>query len=361
MFRIVCVILLAATMLAGCGNEGEFQQPISPTTGIAAAPSQSHDLFTPNVFYFAHRGSMHTAEKTQRIYESLRTARNLFAHAMSQHEFGSRTFKIPRDSRGNILVHKVVLEHPVQDYYADKELLPNEVHQSKLSGDLQGSLNGMPNIFFFDLPEYPYGACASAGTTDARMRRCWNGTTLAHELGHVMGLKHEFGDPTNIMGASWFGIIQNNLSKEAARWVNYHSDAKYPHHAKLVLGRVPKFNQQSRTIAITYLHSYGENVPQEWLHGYTHEDTLGFDYALLYAVYYNGSKYPALGFTDKLVYKGLTKEPMGVGRVDTLATYELSLEGLNIPEDISVVDIKLIGRHGHQASAYFIQENLGEN
>ena len=176
---------------------------------------------TVRMIYFTPNDWPYRADVVQKMKDTIRTVQTFFAGQMEAYGYGSRTFRVETDSQGEPMVHHVDGQHPFSHY--DNTLGHAVVEELEQGFDFDA------NIYFIVLgtDALRQGSGAHAGGVGRRFgknggfglvpdRFYWD--TVAHELGHAFGLKHDFRNTAFIM--SYSSSIR--LSRCAADFLSVH-------------------------------------------------------------------------------------------------------------------------------------------
>ena len=199
-----------------------------------------------------------------------------YAEQMGAHGYGEVTFRVETDPQGQPLVHHVNGKHPFSHY--DNTL------GSEVFIELQAAFDFHANIYFIVLgtDALRQGDGQPAGGVG---RHIWgkNGgmalvandfswDLVAHELGHAVGLGHDFRDGAYLMS---YGPGQNRLSDCAAEFLSVHTyfnpdipiDAGEPPTIELVSPR--RYPAGSRSAPIRFQVNDSGGVHQVFLRGFS--------------------------------------------------------------------------------------------
>lgn len=274
-------LVIAIATLCGCGDfeNGEIigaqlhgksvHDTLAPVTGI---PSIS-------VYYVGEKIGVEYAAAISQIEGIVRWSQDFYRNEMVRHGFGPKTFTIQRHEDGAV-VGRFTPEYSI-DYY--KEHVTDGYRFGGLRKEI--GYNQCPNysdvslLIFTDVPSNIAGeawACESSGHAFIA-EGAWYNDVVAHELGHVFQLHHDWRDGSDIMSygqtrrldGTWtnpprFGGGQGNrttLSYGGASWLNLH----------------PAFNQQQFSRDVWYSASSFKFHAEE-LGGYRHRIVCEFDY-----------------------------------------------------------------------------------
>lgn len=223
---LAMVLIATALITIGCFDEGRVPSLAVPAPAPDPAPDAQHPMpdvaLSPGnpfvqVFYVtAQEGSDIPAWKQKRrIRKEMRQAQAFFASEMERHGYGPRTFGMVRAPNGAIDVKQLTLENPRAFYLSAG-------YMSVVNETRYKERNSPVHVYFVDMP---LDDCArgNGGQTrgDAWMFRCWEWSTLAHELGHAFDLAHDFADTRRLMGYG-YAHPERYLSAGAAKWLSYH-------------------------------------------------------------------------------------------------------------------------------------------
>ena len=173
------------------------------------------------LIYFLPNDRPFRPEVVQKMKDEIRNFQTFFGEQMQAHGHGYKTFRIETDAQGEPIVHRVDGQHP-DSHYRTASYMP-EIEQK------MGRWSKNKNIYFivwdnstnliqgaggWGSPHFIDGVRigGSAHVPDEFRFR-----TAAHELGHALGLGHDFRDKRYIMG---YG--SSSLSACAAEFLSVH-------------------------------------------------------------------------------------------------------------------------------------------
>ena len=151
----------------------------------------------------------------------IKKAQRFFADQLERHGFGRKTFQFETDAHGNAVVHHVTGKFPNAHYQNSSHLDPweDEIREQiyipgrsitvhMLDGDIfPGSVSGRG------------GGGNYGGSVDIEN---WYWKTIAHELAHACGLKHDWRADANAKRIKTFTDDPMLTSFCAAEWLSVH-------------------------------------------------------------------------------------------------------------------------------------------
>ena len=188
-------------------EEWERDQP------LPAAKRTDLDVGEPRtvrLIYFLPDGQSYRAETVEAMKTGILEIQSFFDEQMAAHGHGNKTFQIETDDQGEPIVHRVDggIIGQTFDLRTNIYLIVNDqtagVHGS---GFYFGKNSGIAKIF--------YG---------------WDWFAAAHELGHALGLHHDFRDNTYIMSYGRMDRLSAQLSECTAEYLaaNPHFNLDIP-------------------------------------------------------------------------------------------------------------------------------------
>ena len=184
----------------------------------------------------------------------LKKVQQFYANEMERHGFGRKTFRLETDETEKLIVHRVKGKFDNRHYYyTTRSGATEEIYEQfdtpknmiyLIWRDLQdptldlSQVGGVAGGNAFE-GEASIGALNFERAPRSLYIRAW--TTIAHELGHAFGLKHDFRDDYYIMS---YGLEENRnqLSYCAAEWLDAHRYFNTTHSS---FDQVPKIEMLS--------------------------------------------------------------------------------------------------------------------
>ena len=175
---------------------------------------------TVRMIYFLPNDWSYRAEVVDSMKTVIKESQTFYAEQMQAHDYGNDTFRIEADANGEPLVHRVDGQHPFSHY--DNTLGTAVVAELEQTFDLDA------NIYFIVLGTDALRQGNGQPVRGVGRRRTKNGGhlvvpdqfsffTVAHELGHTFGLRHDFRDDRYIM--SYGARRMSELSACAAEFL----------------------------------------------------------------------------------------------------------------------------------------------
>ena len=179
---------------------------------------------TVRMIYFLPNDWSYRIEVVDSMKTVIRQVQTFYGEQMQVHGYGNKTFRFETDAQGEPLVHRVDGQHPFS--YYDNTLGTRVVAELEQTFDLDVNIY----VIVLGTDALRQGDGQPAGGVG--WWRTKNGGalvvpddfsffTVAHELGHTFGLKHDFRDNSYIM--SYGSNQKSQLSACAAEFLSVHT------------------------------------------------------------------------------------------------------------------------------------------
>ena len=188
------------------GSEAAGKRALNLTTG---------EPRTVRVIYFVPNDRSFSATVEDSIKRAVRQVRSFFPDQMKAHGFGLGAINIETGDDGDPLIHRITGQYG-DDHYADNT-------HFTVFREIRKNYDTQANIYvaFIDISRLftQMGGRSGKIGGEASLRADFKWQTVAHELGHTFGLKHDFRDDAYVMS---YGGEQDSLSVVAGRFLSVH-------------------------------------------------------------------------------------------------------------------------------------------
>ena len=216
-----------------CGVDGQWNKRYSdeyPNRRYARTLAANLNVGEPRtvrMIYFLPNDRPYRADVVQRMKEDILKVQTFYAEQMEAHGYGKATFRVETDAQGEPMVHRVDGGHPDSHYLDNTNVT---VHD-----EIDLGFNLEANVYLIAI-DNSITSREGIGTGGGRVvagvgsRQEKNGgyalcsdefsfVVVAHELGHVFGLWHDFRNGAYIMS---YGPGQSRLSACHAEYLSVH-------------------------------------------------------------------------------------------------------------------------------------------
>ena len=199
-------------------------------------PQKSVSQDVVRLIYFLPSDRTAQPDTPEKLDQLIKEVQQFYADQMEHHGFGRKTFTFEKNEDGRAKVYLV--EGQYMDHYylkktagkITKEITEkfdnsNDVHliavdiSSERINNRRGNSIAVGGItpFWIDYKRDLWGARAGHAIIPVSGDDVLNWETIAHELGHAFGLKHDFRDASYLMS---YGNAKKRLSEGSAEWLN---------------------------------------------------------------------------------------------------------------------------------------------
>lgn len=356
-FAILVVLMLG--MVFGCDEVvvENYSIVLPETESAASAPPSSRGVVKVQVFYVEARDSPNAEKEWRKYSRQIRRqvddVRILFRSEMERHGHRPKTFGVRRTAQGAVDVKRIKLG------------LPQYPDTNSVAGELGLSVVGNKTdirLYFINI-QIPNNE--KGGTAAGKSAYIWDfeNSVIAHELGHVFGLSHDFRDRRFIMSYGnhiRYGSgprVQEEmsvLSKGAANWLNVQHDFNGRQHG------LKRSANRLFSIDINRVERGWEaNFITVRLPANHHQSQFSFDSELMHPVILGHLEKPDLKgiypiVLDYIEAQNLQVTPsqrrvnwFGAG-VGHITDYTLRFRLVDIPMDVSLMSISFMTADGER-------------
>ena len=199
-------------------------------------PQESVSQDVVRLIYFLPSDRAAQPDITEKLDKLIKEVQQFYANQMEQHGLGKKTFTFEKNEDGRAKVYLV--EGQYTDWYylketsqrirkeinakfdpsKDVQLIIADISSERINNRRE-NVTGVGGItpFGLDYKKDLWGAQAGDAMVPASGDDGFNWETIAHELGHAFGLKHDFRDASYLMS---YGRDRKQLSEGSAEWLS---------------------------------------------------------------------------------------------------------------------------------------------
>ena len=229
--QVVAINPDGSILASGAWDDGAvILWDLTPFTSTEQPPPEQSDSVRVVYFQPSDRDAQPGIDANLRTLVT--DVQQFYAEQMQTHGHGEKTVTFATDENGNVIVHHFTGEFPdayyqdqtydkvqkeISDYFYQSKhvyLVAIDISSEVINDDGTCGVGGGRwwNRFEGEAWHRDLGGLAVIPASGD----CFNVGVTAHELGHAMGLDHDFRDDTYLMG---YGS-QQRLSREAAAWLD---------------------------------------------------------------------------------------------------------------------------------------------
>lgn len=247
MFRVV-LFIIAISLLIGCGDNFDA----SLVSSIVLDDPESNVVSSTQVkmqalFIVPEYPQRDYSEALEQIDVLIHEAQEFFANEMERHGYGRRTFEIDYDQNGKVRT-TILYGDPEEEYIysnsSNRQIDILHQHVNVTFSYTPIDICGFGDHINYTEQGKPFevknvwGSAIIAGFEHG----CWNNYNVIHEIGHALGLSHDFISSTSVM--SYNHASNYDISKAMAKQLSRHEafggplydNMPFDYHGRFIVG-----------------------------------------------------------------------------------------------------------------------------